>query len=127
MVGQCRALNFRREPCRVRWIGRSGYCCFHDPVHPVVPGAVVWQRARQPEPVVLPRYDPDNLPSLRRELAVVQKFKAWAAEFDALDDERYSAAQFVEWVELELAPPARPKGDPEQVYTLVGAGALALG
>lgn len=33
----------------------------------------------------------------------------------------------VEWVTLELAPPAKPRDDVGPVYTLVGAAALAFG
>jgi len=52
-----------------------------------------------------PFYNADYLPSLKRERGVLRKLRAWAAEFDALDAERYCALQFIEWLELELAPP----------------------
>lgn len=72
--------------------------------------------------------DLDPLPSLKRALAVLPKLRRWASEFDALDAERYSAVQFVEWLELELAPPAKPKGDQGgPVYSVVGAAALVFG
>lgn len=72
-------------------------------------------------------YNPDFLPSLKREAALVPKLKQWAAEFDTMDDERYTALQFVEWLELELAPPASPVPDYPPSYPVLGAAALVVG
>jgi hypothetical protein len=72
-------------------------------------------------------YHPDFLPSLKGDRVAIHKLRAWAAEFDSLDEERYSALQFVEWVTLELAPPVQPRDDTPPVYSVVGPGALALG
>jgi hypothetical protein len=42
---------------------------------------------------------------------LLSKLRAWAAQFHDIDSERYSALQFVEWLELETAPPVRSNGD----------------
>lgn len=66
----------------------------------VPPDAVALRRGRQrqrpPASPALPIYHSDFLPSLKRERAAVVKLRARAAEFDALDEERYTALQFVE-------------------------------
>ena len=124
----CPALNSLGEPCRVP-MRRDGPC--------------YWHRGADVE-----RHPPDGLPSLRRLPYTLDTLRQWAAEFDALteeeaappgaDDEQklapggaeahYTALQFVEWLELEAAPPAPPlpNDDGARLYRVVGAAALVV-
>jgi hypothetical protein len=66
------------------------------------------------------------LPSLLRERKLIPKLRSWAEEFDALGDgDRYPAVEFVQWLELEVAPPRRLV-EPQPVYSVVGVAASAL-
>ena len=48
-----------------------------------------------------------RLPRLALDAELVEKLGQWAEEFDALDDDRYTAADFIEWVRLERQPRLR--------------------
>lgn len=104
----CPALNSLGEPCRFP-MRNGGPCPYHR-------DSILRSVERQ-------------LPNLRREPLNIATLERWAAEFDRLDRRRrYTAAEFVSWLELEAAPPAPPlRDDPgPPVYSVVGAGALAL-
>jgi hypothetical protein len=104
----CPALNSLGEPCRF-FVRGDGPCYWHR-------GADKWP-------------SPDGLPSLRRQPYTLDTLQRWAAEFDGMDRRRrYTAAEFISWLELEAAPPAPPlRDDPgPPVYSVVGAGAIAL-
>ena len=77
--------------------------------------------------VEVPVYNPDYLPSLQRDAHLLPRLAQWAAEFDTMDDERYTALQFVEWLELELSPSAKPVPDYPPSYRVLGAAALVVG
>ncbi|HLF09082.1 MAG TPA: hypothetical protein VI789_07035 [Dehalococcoidia bacterium] len=105
----CPALNSLGEPCRFKQ-RKVGPCPYHR-------GAAL--------PAVEPYLNP--LPTLRRLPLTIATLQRRAAEFDVLGRGRYTASEFVEWLELEAAPPAPPlKDDGVPVYRVVGAGAIAL-
>lgn len=70
------------------------------------------------------------LPRMPSDAEVIERLRVWAAEFDELDPGRYTAAEFVRWVELEHLPRRRHKlhptdaGPPE--YSVVGAARAML-
>jgi len=130
--GTCPARNSRDEPCRFPGVWSDGRCPYHTRTGRILPGEPVHKRGKRKvhpsrlPPADPPIYDPDRLPSLARAVTL-NKLRAWAAEFDSLDQQRYSALEFIDWLELELAPPVTPKEDEGPVYTLVGAAAAAFG
>jgi hypothetical protein len=115
MRGTCPALNANGVPCRMPGVRSSGWYCYHDPINPILPAA---NRLPSRSNGRL------RLPSLRR-LLTLDTLRQWAAEFDVLGQGRYTASEFVEWLELEAAPPAPPlKDDGAPVYPVVGRVAL---
>jgi hypothetical protein len=76
--------------------------------------------------VEVPTFHPDYLPSLAPVRQALARVRAWAAEFDSMDDERYTALQFVAWLELEAAPAPKPLSDYPPSYPVLGVAAVAL-
>jgi len=107
----------------------NGWCPYHGP-GAVLPGAMDLRAGRQRNPVPtaveVPIYHGDYLPSLRQEASIVPKLLKWAAEFDSIDAERYTALQFIEWLGLELAPPVKAKEDTGREYPVLGLVAAGL-
>lgn len=91
-----------------------------------VPRAVP-RRAPKPDPEPLLRL----LPRLPTNAEVIERLRSWAVEFDELDPERYTAAEFLEWVELEHLPRRRERKAAETgplEYEVIGpARALLYG
>jgi len=64
---------------------------------------------------------PVRLPRLLNDAEVVVKLRRWAEEFDAQDRRRrYTAQQFIEWIELEHIPAPRPTAEQELSYPVTG-------
>jgi hypothetical protein len=62
----------------------------------------------------------DYVPSLKPVREAIPRLRRWAMAFDRLDGERYTAEDFVEWLELEVAE-VKPLPDSMPTYPLVGA------
>jgi hypothetical protein len=120
----CPALNTAKQPCGFWATQPDGRCVYHTTRGRIVPAIRNGVRIKQPievpeaGPVI---YNAAHMPSLRAILGYMPRLKAWAAEFDELADERYTASEFMAWIELEHARPARPKPEPEVVYPVLVA------
>lgn len=50
---------------------------------------------------------------------VIEKLRSWAAEFDRIDGQCYTAREFIEWIELEHLPRRnRSASSPASTYPL---------